>query len=412
MSSRRGIFDDVLGSPRLIANRSFLLPEYVPDELPHRMEQAHQVASTCGVALRGTRPENLLVFGKTGTGKTAVARYVGRKMEEVRAALATANPTAPPPPVQFAYINCKLIDTDYTMLVKLCTRMGATVPFSGWTIDRLGGTLVETLEKHGGLVIFCLDELDHFVHQTGDHILYYLTEINQELKRAQVSILGISNSAKFVETLDDRVRARLAKEQLVFQPYDAPQLQDILQQRADLAFEAGIVEPAVIPRCAAYAAKEHGDARRSMDLLRISAEIAEREGSATVAERHVEKATERIGVDILAKVVESLPFHSKLALWATVLEAEAGPVTIAAVEATYRLVCQAVGTQALKGRAVPGFLAELDGLGILITMPRSAGRRGKFYRPVIGMTDARRILSQEEAIQPALRFTTAPQTRL
>jgi len=75
----------------------------------------------------------------------------------------------------------------------------------------------------------------------------------------------------------------------------------------------------VIPLCAAYAAQEHGDARRALDLLRVSGEIAERIKSSKVLEAHVKQAQEKIEIDRIVEVVRTLPSQSKLVLLSVVL---------------------------------------------------------------------------------------------
>ncbi len=90
-------------------------------------------------------------------------------------------------------------------------------------------------------------------------------------------MIGVSNDLKFTEFLDPRVKSSLGEEELIFPPYDAEQISDILKQRAKMAYNDGVLGEMVIPLCAAFAAQEHGDARRALDLLRVSGEIAERE---------------------------------------------------------------------------------------------------------------------------------------
>ena len=121
----------------------------------------------------------------------------------------------------------------------------------------------------GGVLVIVLDEIDKLVKKSGDDTLYNLTRINAELSKSKVSIIGISNDLSFKDFLDPRVLSSLSEEEIVFPPYNAPRLVDILAQRAEAAFVKGAITDGVIPLCSALAAQEHGDARRTLDLLRI-----------------------------------------------------------------------------------------------------------------------------------------------
>src|SRR5439155_404067 len=97
------------------------------------------------------------------------------------------------------------------------------------------------------LVTVALDEIDKLVQKNGDDILYQLLKINDDLSKARVSLIGISNELTFTEYLDPRVRSRLADEKMVFPPYNADELYDILAERSRLAFENGTATDGVTP---------------------------------------------------------------------------------------------------------------------------------------------------------------------
>ena len=88
---------------------------------------------------------------------------------------------------------------------------------------------------------------------------------------------------KFTEFLDPRVKSSLGEENMIFPPYNAGELQDILNQRVGIALKTDTIDEDVVPLCSALAAQEHGDARRALDLLRMSAELAERSKSLRIS---------------------------------------------------------------------------------------------------------------------------------
>ncbi len=194
-----------------------------------------------------------------------------------------------------------------------------------------------------------------------------------------MSIIGISNDLKFTEFLDPRVKSSLGEDEIIFPPYNAEQIREILEQRATLAFRPGTLQEGVIPLCAAFAAQEHGDARRALDLLRISGELAERSRSTIVSEDHVRSAREKIEQDRVEEVIKTLPTQSKLVLYSIVLLEELGTrnITTSAVYNMYKQLCPVVETDYLTHRRITDLIAELDMLGILHTIVVSKGRYGR-----------------------------------
>ena len=355
---------------RLLRNREVLLPDYVPLELPHRSEEIRRLAEVVAPALRGERPNNVFIYGLTGTGKTAVTKYVLRRLQELASQKGAM--------VQSIYVNVRQRETPYKVLADVAEQLGLRVPFTGLSIGELFSRIVKRLSRLEGVYIVVLDEIDFLVRR-GDDVLYDLTRVNEHLQRARVSVIGITNSVRLVDSLDPRVRSSLGEQTLVFSPYNAEQLKDILFQRAAMAFNDGALEEGVIPLCAALAAREHGDARRALDLLRVAAEIAEREGAPRVTEEHVMRARAEIERDKVSDVIRTLPLHSKLVL-ASVLSATGwgrGEATTGDVYNTYRSVVRSLGLEEVTLRRVSGVLGELDMLGIISGRVVSRGRYGK-----------------------------------
>src|SRR5712692_1620866 len=272
-SMEESIFQPYLGTRTIFKmDREILRPSYLPDRLPHRESHIGQLAQILVTALKGERPSNVLIFGKTGTGKTAVVKYIENEFRKADSARM----------VQYLYLNCESVDPPYGVLQsignKFIENFHQRIPFTGLSTDRVYSLLLEKLDEEKRVVIVALDEIDKLVQKNGDDILYQLLKINDDLSKARVSLIGISNELTFTEYLDPRVRSRLADEKMVFPPYNADELYDILAERSRLAFENGTAADGVLQLIAALAAQEHGDARRALDLLRVSAELAERQG--------------------------------------------------------------------------------------------------------------------------------------
>ncbi|MCO8265741.1 ORC1-type DNA replication protein [Haloferax sp. AB510] len=420
----KGLFDDLLAGEPIFENKEVLRPSYTPHELPHRTDQINQMATILVSALRGETPSNILIYGKTGTGKTASAKFVSQELESTSQKYDV--------PCEVEYINCEVTDTQYRVLAQLANKFieknverieaeqerldgmrtratedpnaledtpydsiaeideraaeldddadeMETVPMTGWPTDRVYTTFFDAVDYKERVVVIMLDEIDKLVEKSGDDTLYNLSRMNSELDNSRISIMGISNDLKFTDFLDPRVKSSLGEEEIVFPPYDANQLRDILQHRADVAFKPGALTDDVIPLCAAFAAQEHGDARRALDLLRTAGELAERGQADTVEEAHVRQAQDKIELDRVVEVVRTLPTQSKIVLFAIILLEKNGVRNINTGEVfnIYKRLCEEIDADVLTQRRVTDLISELDMLGIVNAVVVSKGRYGR-----------------------------------
>lgn len=363
----RGLLKD---TPQIFADRNVFSPGYSPEFLPHRDAQVTTLASILVKALRGDAPSNVLMYGKTGTGKTAVARYVGEELEKMGIETDVK--------CSVLYINCEIVDTQYRLLARLAKSFDCEVPFTGWPTDHVYEEFKNAIDSKKQVVIIILDEVDNLVIKSDD-ALYNITRINGVLKNAKVSLIGISNDLNFTDYLDPRVKSSLGEEELIFPPYDALQIQDILYQRAKNGFNEGVLADDVIPMCAAYAAQEHGDARRALDLLRVSAELAERAKLMQVAGKHVRMAQDKIESDRIIEVIRTLPVQSKLVLYSIIVLLDHGSKVskTGEVYSVYKQLCNNVDTDILTQRRITDLISELDMLGIVNAIVVNKGRYGR-----------------------------------
>jgi len=260
--------DQIFDSYAKSKDKMVLQSNYSPETILHRGDQVEAIASILGPTLKGERASNLFLYGKTGTGKTLSAKYVGGR-------IANKIGKAGGEGFSFLYINCKskkVSDTEYRIVAELINLLGGKVPATGLPTDAVYSKFIDMIDAKKQVIVLVLDEVDQAVKKISDNFLYTLTRVNSELKNAQISLIGISNSLTFMDNLDPRVRSSLGEEEIIFPPYNALQLRDILTERANEAFSVDVLGEGVIAKCAAYAAREHGDARRALDLLRVAGE--------------------------------------------------------------------------------------------------------------------------------------------
>jgi len=367
------VFDKFLENKPLFVNRAALTTSFTPETIPHREKEINDLGRILAPALRGGRPSNVFIYGRTGTGKTIVSKLVSQELVKVGNKVGNN--------IKAIYVNCKMkksADTEYRLLAGLVKEFGKEVPFTGLPTDQVYRIFYETLDQKHQKVVLIIDEIDALVQKTGDGILYNLTRINQELKNSQVSIIGITNDLNFIGSLDPRVRSSLSEEELLFPPYNALQLQDILRERAQLAFIPGALEPGVIEKCAALAAQEHGDARRALDLLRVAGELAERNAETKVTLKHVDLAEEKIDMDRVIETVKAQPKQSQAVLYAIMQLAEKNKeIETADVIDIYQNICNKYGLKVLTQRRISDLIAELYLFGIIDTKVISKGRYGR-----------------------------------
>lgn len=374
----------------LFKDKYVLQTSYTPETISHRNEQMEQIASILAPALRGERTSNLFVYGKTGSGKTL-------SVQNVRNELLKRNNNEDNKLV-IQYINCKLkkvSDTEYRIFSELIKKLGGSVATTGLPTDQVYNKFLELIDDEKKLVILIFDEIDHAVDKISDNFLYNLTRLNSELSKSQISIVGISNNLTFLDDLDPRVRSSLSEEELVFPPYNALQLQEILKKRAELAFKEGVLEEGVIAKCAAFAAREHGDARRALDLLRIAGEIAERNDQTKITLNDIDSANEKIEKDKILDIVRTEPKQFQLTLLAIMQLIEKNSknnrnikdkidyreklieIFTGDVYNNYQILCEKTKTEVLTQRRVSDILKEFDMMGIINSRVISKGRQGR-----------------------------------
>ncbi len=379
-----GFFETFLKKESIFVDKKVLQSSYMPESVTHRNEQIKQVAEILAPAIKLERPSNLFIYGKSGTGKTLTIKYTSSEMMTV----ANKNNI----PLRIFYLNCKLkkiADTEYRLIAQLAREFGKVIPATGLPTDEVYKIFFNCIDSRNQLVILVLDEIDELVKKTGDEILYNLTRMNEELKNCQISLVGISNSLTFIDNIDPRVKSSLSEEEIVFPPYNALQIQDILQARSKKAFRDGSVGEGVVEKCSAYAAREHGDARRALELLRVAGEIADRNSCEKILTEHIDLAEEKIERDKMLDLLTSQPKQFQALLYAIVsikLLKKSQTIFTGEVYELYKSTCVRTNLRPLTQRRVSDIIAEMDMLGVITAKVVSKGRYGRTREIILSNT--------------------------
>lgn len=344
----------------LIKNRDILHYTYMPDTILHRDSEQERVTQSLIPILKHSRPSNLLVYGKPGTGKTLVVKKILSKIQ-LRVEKSKF-------PIKLIYANSKEETTLYGLLVSFGRQLGLNekeLPSTGLAISEVFKRLLRIIDSNQLNAIFVIDEIDYLAHlisKTGKDILYQLTRANERLTKGSLTLVGISNDLTFKERLDPRVLSTLGEEEIVFTNYSVEQIRKILEGRIDQALVKNSIEEAALNLCSAMAGREHGDARRAIDLLRVASEIAEREQKTSINEDHIRMAGQKIEENKEVTALQSYPLHEKILIIAIMKTSE---LSTGGIYTAYKTLCKTVRQQELTQRRVTQMLSEIELSGLI-----------------------------------------------
>jgi cell division control protein 6 len=306
-------------------NKGLLDPDAVIDEdrIVGRDQQLDDIITYLRPALQGNCPPNMLLYGPSGTGKSLIMNAVCQQVLE----LANSQDDR----LGVIKINCQTIKSHDRAVYRLVENAAAAadvavgVPESGVSTDQKLNRFYEILSENFDSVIVILDEVDLLVGRQQDlldepaysKVLYQMSRASQLGRiNGYLSVAALTNDPRFMEDLDGRAESSFNPQDVLFPDYDANQLQSILGRRRD-AYRDGVLDDGIIPLSAAFAAQDHGDARKVIDLFRKAGEIADRRGDNSVSEDHVRDAQEEAERDRTLTQMQGLTTQKKLSLYAT-----------------------------------------------------------------------------------------------
>lgn len=261
----------------ILQQEKFLTPGYTPDKLVHREDEVEEIKNSIKPMFKWKSPQNLFIYGPPGTCKTSCVK---RALDDL-----DNNTTATP-----VYVNAWNYDTRTSCYAKILHNLGIPLPRKGKPVDVLYDRIVETASKKKDLVI-AIDEVDQLGAELSK-TLYDLVTIDRDLDtRSALIVIGYEPNT--LETLDRRVRSRLAPKRINFSPYQREELIDILETKVKRAFRPETVGQEVIKRIADFVASKSGDCRMAQGILMRAGRLAN------------SKKSQELHIDLVEEVLES-----------------------------------------------------------------------------------------------------------
>ncbi|MGI6589270.1 MAG: Cdc6/Cdc18 family protein [Candidatus Iainarchaeum sp.] len=374
------LFDKQMNKATVFQNKDIISPHYIPQKLPFREKQIDVITQGLSAVIHNSKPNNVFIYGKVGSGKTATVKHVLDHLEEF---VKKNNLSS-----KHCYINCRSHESKYKVLLKALRTFYPEKDFLGYSSSFVYEKLLEYATTKKAHLILVLDEIDKV--KDIDELAYSLSRGNDELQGGSITMIGISNNLIFKEKLDPRTKSSLCERELVFNPYNASELMQILSERCVTAFKPNAVTQGAISLASAIAAQESGDARTAVMLMQRAGEIADGEGVDSVTDVHIEKAKASVEEEIIISMISTLPQQQQLVLYAIAQltlqkrgirkvsgEIEEGVLYSGEIFETYLDLAKKFGERTITSRWYRQYINELEMYGLIFVTNSGKGIKGQ-----------------------------------
>ena len=378
------IISKVQKEKKVFVKKSALDTSNQPEKIVSRVNEVEKIVRYISDYEQQQTVPLVSIYGRSGTGKSTLVRYVCNYFPEIKLCFVNLRKAK----TVFGTINLILNELDQP---SLASAQGMNL---GMEKIRESILTITTLEKKK-LFVLALDEFDViFYDKRGNpsDFVYKLVEMQAELKSkgCLAMIFTISNNVLSDYDLDDRIRSRIGNSEIFFKPYTKEETLKILQQRSEEAFGKKIDEK-VLEECAKISFLEHGDARRAVDLLRVSAEIAAKEKKDLLV-KHVKDASKQIQKDRVEEVISSLSHHSKLICLVLASKTFGLDKMQHSTMSIFEKYKEYVQSEPVSYRRFSELLKDLENTGLIISDTRSNGQKG--YRSEFQLVVDPRIVGE------------------
>ena len=369
--SKKMTFASILKNP-VYKNRDAIYQLVPPKGLVHRVQQKNELIMELAPILMNSAVPSIFVYGNPGTGKTAL---ISELLAELQIEANTQKI-----PIRHAYVNCSENRTETTIIIDILSQLNPsrTYPRLGWTRAKAISEFTILLNLQKSNVLLVLDEIDYALKESGDDILYRLSRINSTIKSSVSSIL-ISNDIRVADYIKPKTQSTLGRVKIIFTPYTAEEIEDILASRVSVAFHPGVVSVAVVKKIAEIESQRGGDARKALELLDSCAKIALAKDRSQITLDLVDAADTTLEKDTVLNTISTLTKQQKILLLA-MLKSTKQELDSSFVYKSYIETCKKHNMEPLSVRRIRTFIVNFDEMGLLdseVTWLRSLNKKGR-----------------------------------
>ena len=312
MVGQSTIWDIPSKAKNIFKDKNWIREDGIPEKIIHRKEQHEKLRdSVFGPPIWGHGGSHIFCQGTTGTGKTLCTLHWSEVLKKKLAELKLNH-------TKFIYINCNRRSTQASVAVALLRAV--TDDKANYGLDDSLTHFFKKIDEDYKYVIIVLDEVDKVLPTTtqkSDSLFYCLVRARElrELKNCYITLVCIANDPRATERLSDGTRSSFGINVLHFPRYNANQLFQILLHRAKKSLEKDVVDDTVIKEIAIYCADRGGDCRQAISLLRISAELAEKDARTKLTKEYFQRAKDVYEKEMYKKEIADMSLHETISFY-------------------------------------------------------------------------------------------------
>lgn len=300
---------DMQEHEKIYKNRSLLDPSSGLQEIVGREKQATDLMHYLMAYKKNYVVPFVSIFGRSGSGKSTLVKFILESFKDE---------------VSYIFVNLRNAKTVFGSINLILGELGVENLKSAQGVNAAFEKIMQAIEKivdGKKIFVMVLDEFDVLLmdkRNQPSNFVYQLHLLQETLKKKNLltCVITISNNVLADYDLDDKVRSRIGSTEIFFEPYSKDDIFEILNKRVSNALVEGSIDDAVLRYCAEQSSLGHGDARRAIDLLRVSTELAALDGEKKILQKHIDVALDKLQKDRVLTTLATASYHQRAVCFA------------------------------------------------------------------------------------------------